>query len=164
MFPQAPSVRRPGARTTRSTKRLRRRSHEACERPITTGPQGATSTSSPGKRAQQTASGASSMQRTTQSDPVTYAASDAVSPWSMRTSVQHGVGGDREAFYASDGCACSVKPQETAFTREVRILEQVFHDVDVSVTARRPRSEATPGAAPWPPTTNRDVLPLLTKK
>ena len=57
-----------------------------------------------------------------------------------------------------------VKPQETASTREVYLAEHVFHDVDVSVTARRPRSEATPGAAPWPPATNRDVHPLLTKK
>ena len=128
------------------------------------GPQGATSTSSPAKRAQQTATSASWMLRTTQSDPVTYAAWDAESSWSMGTSMQHGVTGDFEAFYADDGCACSVKPQETAFTREVRILEQVFHDVDSHRDARRPRSGATPGAAPWPPTTNRDVLDVLTKK
>ena len=64
----------------------------------------------------------------------------------------------------TDAVETGVKPQETAFTREVRILEQVFHDVDSHRDARRPLSVATPGAAPRPPTTNRDVLPLLTKK
>ena len=164
MFQLTPSRADQARNAASRTERLRRRSHEACERPITTGLQGATSTSSPAKRAKQTASNASWMQRTTFSGPVTYAAWDAVSPWSMGTSVQHGVTVDSEAFYASDGCVCSVKPQETASTREVYLLEQVFHDVDSHRDARRPRSEATPGAAPRPRTTNRDVHPLLTKK